>query len=99
MSEAHLCVRGGQCDGASQNTGRCCLDGDVGGWRVASCFFDYLLVTGNIVQALMTEIYDKTFVKKLKLGPANIPDWCMGVAFDGQCFHLGCPRVFLKYGG
>jgi hypothetical protein len=44
----------------------------------------------------MTEIYDKTFVKKLKLGPAEIKDQCTGNVFDGQYFHFGCPEVFSR---
>ncbi len=44
----------------------------------------------------MTEIYDKIFVKKLKLKPADIIDQCTGAAFDGQCFHLGCPEILSR---
>ena len=44
----------------------------------------------------MSEIYDKTFVKKLKLSPADIREECTGAAFDGQYFHLGCPEVFTR---
>ncbi len=46
--------------------------------------------------ALMPEIYDKTVVKKLKLGPADIRDQCAGADFDGQYFHLGFPEVFSR---
>ena len=44
----------------------------------------------------MEEINDKTFVKKLKLGPTDIRDPCTGAAFDGQYFHLGCSEVFSR---
>jgi hypothetical protein len=44
----------------------------------------------------MTEIYDKNFVKKLKLGPADLRDHCTGAAFDGHYFRLGCPEVFSR---
>ena len=44
----------------------------------------------------MSDIYDKTFVKKLNLSPTDIRDQCTGAAFDGQYFHLGCPEVFSR---
>ncbi len=44
----------------------------------------------------MSEIYDKTFIKKLKLGPKEVRDQCTGAAFDGQYFHLGCLEVFSR---
>ena len=44
----------------------------------------------------MSQIYDKFFVNKLKLGPTDIRDRCTEEAFDGQYFHLGCPEVFSR---
>jgi hypothetical protein len=66
------------------------------GGELQAVFIDYLLVTRHTGLALMTHIYDKTFVKTLNLGPADIRDQCTGAAFDGQYFHLGCPEVFSR---
>ena len=66
------------------------------GGELQAVFCDYLLVTGHTGEALMSDIYEKTFVKKLKLGPADIRDQCTGAAFDGQYFHLGCLEVFSR---
>ena len=41
------------------------------GWLKA-IFADYLLVTGHTREALMEQIYDETFIKKLSLTPADI---------------------------
>jgi hypothetical protein len=64
------------------------------GGELQAVFVDYFLVTKHTGLALMIEIYVKTFVKKLKLGPADIRDQCTGADFDGQYFHLGCPEIF-----
>ena len=64
--------------------------------ELKALFCDYLLVKGHTAQALMTNIYDKILVQKLKLGPAYIRDQCTGAAFDGQYFHLGCLEVFSR---
>ncbi len=53
------------------------------GGELQAVFVDYLLVTGHTGLALMSNIYDKTFVKKLNLSPADIRDQCTGAAFDG----------------
>jgi hypothetical protein len=66
------------------------------GGELQAVFIDYLLVTRHTGLALMTDIYDKTFVEKLNLGPADIRDQCTGAAFDGQYFHLGCLEVFSR---
>jgi len=66
------------------------------GGELQAVFVDYLLVTGHTGLTLMSEIYDKTFVKKLNLGSANIRDHCTGAAFDGQYFQVGCPEVFSR---
>jgi hypothetical protein len=58
------------------------------GGELQAVFVDYLLVTGHTGLTLMSEIYDKTFVKKLNLGSANIRDHCTGATFDGQYFQL-----------
>jgi hypothetical protein len=46
--------------------------------ELQAIFVYYLLVKGHTAQALMTDIYDKTLVQKLKLGPADIRDQCTG---------------------
>jgi hypothetical protein len=46
-------------------------------------FLDYLLVTKHTGHALMREIYEETFVKKLGLSPQDIRNQCTGAAFDG----------------
>ncbi len=51
------------------------------GGELEAVFYDYLLVTSHIGKALMTKIYDKNFVKKLKLKPADIRDQCTGPGF------------------
>ena len=66
------------------------------GGELQAVFVDYFLVTKQTGLALMIEIYVKTFVKKLKLGPANIRDLCTGATFDGQYLHLECPEVFSR---
>jgi hypothetical protein len=54
-------------------------------------FADYFLVTGHAGEALMGQIYDEIFVKKLGLSPADIREKCTGAAFDGAYFHLNSP--------
>ncbi len=54
-------------------------------------FADYLLVTGHTGAALMGQIYDETFIKKLGLTPAKIREQCTRAAFDGAYFHLNNP--------
>jgi hypothetical protein len=44
------------------------------GGELQAVFVDCLLVTWHAGLALMKEIYDKTFVKKLNLGPGDIKD-------------------------
>jgi len=51
-------------------------------------FADYLLVNGHTGEALMGQIYDETFIKKLGLTPAEIKEQCAGATFDGAYFHL-----------
>ena len=46
-------------------------------------FLEYLLVTKHTRHGLMSEIYEKTFVKKLGLTPEDIRNQCTGAAFDG----------------
>jgi hypothetical protein len=46
-------------------------------------FTDYLLVTCHTGEAVMGQIYDETFVKKLGLSPADIREQYTGAAFDG----------------
>ena len=59
--------------------------------EVKAVFADYLLVKGHIGEALMGQIYDETFVKKLGLTPAQVREQCTGAAFDGAYFHLNHP--------
>ena len=66
------------------------------GGELQAVFIDYLMVTRHTGLALMSKIYDKTFVKKLKLSPVDIKEQCTGAVFDGQDFHLECPEVFSR---
>jgi hypothetical protein len=56
--------------------------------EVKPLFIDYLLVTQHIGHALMRDIYQETFIKKLGLTPQKIRQQCTGVAFDGKYFCL-----------
>ena len=60
--------------------------------EVHDVFADFLLVKGHTKEDMMREIYDKTFMKKLRLSPAAVRDQCTGAAFDGQYFCLKCPK-------
>ena len=64
--------------------------------ELQAIFRDYLLVKEHTTQTLMTHIYDKTLVQKLKLVPTDIKDQCTGAAFDGQYLHLRCLEVFSR---
>ena len=44
----------------------------------------------------MSEIYEKTSVKKLGLTPEDIRNQCMGGAFDGKYFSLNAPEALAK---
>ncbi len=48
------------------------------GGELQAVFGDYLFVTRHTGQALMHEMYNKTFTKKFKLGPKEIRDQCTG---------------------
>jgi hypothetical protein len=61
--------------------------------EVQPVFADFLLVKGHTGEDLMRDIYDKTFMLKLRLSPAAVRDQCTGAAFDGQYFCLKCPEV------
>ncbi len=64
--------------------------------ELQAVFADYLLVTWHTVEALMGQIYDETFIKKLGLTPAKIQEQCTGAAFDGAYFHLNIPDHLAK---
>jgi hypothetical protein len=59
-------------------------------------FADYLFVTGHTREALMGQIYDETFIKKLGLTPTEITVLCTGAAFDGAYFHMNSPDQLAK---
>ena len=59
-------------------------------------FADYLLVEGHTGEALMGQIYDEAFIKKLGLTPAEIRELCTGATFDGAYFHLNGPDHLAK---
>jgi hypothetical protein len=61
-----------------------------------SIFIDYLLVTQHTGHALMREIYEEKFVKKLGLTPHDIRQQCTGPAFYGQHFSLYALEAFAK---
>ncbi len=48
------------------------------GGELQAIFGDYLLVTWHRGPTLMSQIYDKTYVKKLKLGHTYIRNQCQG---------------------
>jgi hypothetical protein len=64
--------------------------------EVKPIFIAYLLVTQHTGYALMREIYEKTFVKKLGLTPQDIRQQCTGAAFDGQYFSLNVREALAK---
>jgi hypothetical protein len=45
----------------------------------------------------MIEIYDKTFVKTMQLGPANIKDKCKGGPLIVNAFTLAIVRSFHEW--
>jgi hypothetical protein len=64
--------------------------------ELQALFVDYLLVEGHTREALMRQIYDESFIKKLGLTPAEIREQCTGAAFDGAYFHLNNPDHLAK---
>ncbi len=45
----------------------------------------------------MTDIYDKTFMKKLNLGPGDIKDQCTGAVFMANTFILADLSYFQEW--
>jgi hypothetical protein len=64
--------------------------------ELKAMFIDYLLVTKHTGHALMSKIYEETFVKKLGLTPKQIRQQCTKVAFDGQYFSLNAPEALAR---
>ena len=59
-------------------------------------FLDYLLVTKHTGHGLISEIYKKTFVKKLGLSPEDIRNQCTLAAFDRQYLSLNVLEALAK---
>ena len=64
--------------------------------EIRPLFLEYLLVTQHTGHALMKEIYEKTFFKKLGLTPQEARQQCTGAAFDWQYFSLNAPEALSK---
>ena len=65
--------------------------------ELQAMFADYLLVEGYTGEALMGQIYDETFIKKIGLSPAENMEKCTGATFDGAYFHLNSPDHLAKW--
>jgi hypothetical protein len=61
--------------------------------KLQAVFADYLLVTRHTEEALMGQIYDKTFVKKLGITPAQVREQCTGATFDGPTSTSTIPTI------
>jgi len=64
--------------------------------ELQAVFADYLIVEGHTGKALMGQIYDETFIKKIGLSLVEIRKQCTGAAFDGAYFHLNNPDHLAK---
>jgi hypothetical protein len=61
-------------------------------------FMSYLLVARHTGDALMREIYETTFLRKLRLSPAAITELCSGAALYRHYLFVKTVLEFLPTG-